>query len=414
MRKIKIMLLSDSVLTPTGFANITRELCKRLSQMPEFEVYHVAWNSNGVNLVPPIKTGDLGATEDLNFTILSGGRKPYAEDVLPEYFAKYQPDIFWVLLDSFMLYPWIIPMSFAPAKSIMYYPSDGNYFPTGCENVLKKFDVPVAMSKFAQNQLTDGYNVMSEYIPHATNPNLFYPMSTEEKRKCKADFGIPEDAFVFGDVTRNQGRKMVGLEVMAFGEFMKRNPDANAYLLLWTDFQDQAGHSDLMNLARRYNVEHRILGKGAMKFYQGAPTSKMNSIYNAMDVKISTSTGEGFGITTIEAMAAEIPIIMTDYTTTAELLDYPYAAPSAQQELQIGKCGIGVPIAAEIPGTWDVYRGFVNLEEFVDAMKMLYNQADTRKQMGAAGRQRVLDNYTWDGDKGIINKWVALFKKMVE
>jgi glycosyltransferase involved in cell wall biosynthesis len=381
--------------------------------MPEFEVYHIAWNSNGSVLKPPVKIGDENSEEALNFTILSGGREPYAKDVLPEYFAKYKPDIFWVLLDSFMLFPWITQMSI-PAKSIIYYPSDGNYFPTNCEHVLRKFDVSVAMAKFGQNQISDSFNMHTEYIPHATNPGMFYPLSEQEKRACKSAFGIPEDAFVFGDVGRNQGRKMMGMEIMAFGEFMKRNPSANAYLLLWTDFLDVAAHSDLMNLARRYDVAHRIIGKDMMKFYQGAPTQMMNKIYNAMDVKISTTTGEGFGITTIEAMAAEIPVIMTDYTTTAELLDYPYEAPNTQQVLQIGKCGIGVPIAAEIPGTWDVMRGFVNLDEFVDAMCMLYNQADTRKQMGVAGRQRVLDNYSWDGPKGMINQWVALFKRMVE
>jgi glycosyltransferase involved in cell wall biosynthesis len=413
MRKIRIMMLSDSVLTPTGFANQTRELCKRLSQMPEFEIYHVAWNSNGSVLMPPVKMGDERAEEELNFTILSGGREPYAKDVLPEYFAKYKPDIFWCLLDSFMLFPWITSMSI-PAKSVMYFPSDGNYFPTNCEHVLKKFDTTVAMSKFAQNQIADSFNMHTEYIPHAINPNMFYPLSEQEKRECKAAFGIPQDAFVFGDVGRNQGRKMMGMEIMAFGEFMKRNPGANAYLFMWTDFLDVAAHSDLMNLARRYDVAHRIIGKDMMKFYQGAPTQMMNRIYNAMDVKISTTTGEGFGITTIEAMAAEIPVIMTDYTTTAELLEYPYATPKPNDTLQLGTCGIGVPVAAEIPGTWDVYRGFVNISKFVDAMEMLYAHPEMRKQLGVAGRPRVLDNYSWDGDKGMIRQWVALFKRMVE
>lgn len=392
----KVMWLSDSVITPTGFANQTREITKRLCRLPDFDVYHVAWNRQG----QATQTQTLIGGEKLNMTILSGGRQNYAADVLPEYFLKYRPNIFGVLLDTFMLYPWILNYNFAPAKTFFYFPSDGGYFPKNCEQVLLKFNNPVAMSKYAQKQVKDLYNIDAHYIPHATDPTMFYPITEEQKIQARAKYKIPIDGFVFGDVARNQGRKMLGLTIMAFSEFMKRNPDANAYLFLHTDFEDAAAHSDLRFLAQRYNVAHRVIGTG-LKFFHGVPVSFLNEIYNCMDVRVSTTTGEGFGICTIESMACEIPNVITDYTTTKELLvDH--------------NAGIPAKVAAEIPGTWDVMRGFVDIHDFAAQMEVLYNSENKRKEMGRNGRQAVQKYYSWDSGEqgGVFNQWVQFLREM--
>jgi len=351
--------------------------------------------------------------------ILTGGRQPYAQDVLPHYLREENPDILWLLLDTFMLFPWVFQHNFAPATSIMYYPSDGEYFPKGCENVLRKFDHTVAMSMFAQQQVSSLFDIRSDYIPHATHPDIFKPFNEEEKKRCKAKFGIPNDAFVFGDVSRNQGRKMMGYEILAFAEFLKNNPKADAYLLLHTDFNDVAAHTDLINLSKRCNVIDRIKPTG-MSFHKGFPLSTMVEVYNAMDVRMSSSTGEGFGICSIESMSCEIPNINVDYTTTPELYGYPLPPIEDghfrfvdRKEIQMGECGIGVPIATEVPGTWDVYRGFVDHFKFADAMEALYNSPKIRKKMGQNGRKRVKKFYSWDGPHGVARQWMDYFDKVV-
>lgn len=413
---MKILMLSDSILTPTGFANQSRELAKRLSKDPDFDIYHLAWNYLGQD----IKNSILMDGEEINVKILSGSRAPYGQGILQAYLKKYQPDIFWTLLDSFMLFPWIFNHSFTPAKSIMYYPSDGEYFPNGCDNVLKKYEHSVAMSRFAQKQVGDLYGIKSDYIPHATHPEIFKPLPQAEKDKTRDKYGIPRNAFVFGDVARNQGRKQMGLEIMAFGEFMKNNPNANAYLLLHTDFQDIAGHSNLINLADRYKIKDRIIGTG-MFAHQGFPLTEIVKIYNAMDARISTSTGEGFGVCSIESLACEVPNINTDYTTTPELYGYPWPEIkeghflfNQNKELQIGDCGIGVPIATEIPGTWDVYRGFVSVPKFAEAMQKLYDEPELLEKMGKKGREKVLKYYSWDGPSGVAQQWKEYLKKVLE
>ena len=394
MDKIKIMMLSDSVNTPTGFANQTRELAKRLCKCPDFEVVHIGHNYHGKNFKKVVYEDG----EEINFRQLSGSMQPYAKDRLPTYWSQEKPDIFWVLLDTFMLHDWIYRMPFT-FQSVMYYPSDGGYFPNSCENVLKKFSHPIAMAKYAQQQVKDLFNIDAGYIPHGTNTKDFYPLKEEEKRMLKLKYGIPQDAFVFGDVARNQGRKNIAATVESFGKFIKNNPNSNAYLLLHCDPNDMASHCNLFNIAQRWNILDKLKFSG-MKFFQGFPQTEMNGIYNAMDVRVSTTTGEGFGICTIESMAAEIPNIITDYTTTKELiLDH--------------NAGLGAKLATETVGSWDVNRGFVDTNHFAEQMEVLYNDENIRNKFGKNGRKAVQKYYEWDSKNGVFNQWKDKLRKIV-
>ena len=53
---------------------------------------------------------------------------------------------------------------------------------------------------------------------------------------------------------------------------------------------------------------------------KGFSRSVLNGVYNAADVVISTSQGEGWGLTTTEAMAAGTPFIGPRHTTFVDIL----------------------------------------------------------------------------------------------
>lgn len=399
-----------------GFSNQTRELCKRLSKDPEFEIVHLGHNYIGKNLKKVTCEDD----EEYNFRILTGTPVPYTQNALPQYLFNEKPDIFFILLDTFMLYPWIfnLPVS---CKSVMYYPSDGERFPKNCENVLRKFTNPIAMAKFGQAQIKNTFNIDSDHIPHAVSTDDFFPQSPQRKAELKARFNIPPNAFVFGDVARNQGRKNMPATIIAFKKFMDLNPDNNAYLFLHTDVNDVAAHSNLAELAKTYGVLDRVRFSG-MNFFSGFTHKDMNDIYNVMDVRISTTTGEGFGICTIESLACEVPNIITDYTTTPELLGYEmprwdnnlkkFDWINRKDEEMVGKFGLGARVASEVVGTWDVLRGFVDTDNFAQKMTVLYKDEKLRKEMGKNGRIEVRSKYDWD--RTVYPMWKQKFKEIVK
>ena len=110
----------------------------------------------------------------------------------------------------------------------------------------------------------------------------------------------------------------------------------------------------------------------------------------------------GFGICSIEAMACELPVILTDYTTTKELVTDHNA-------------GIAVPICTDITGTFNVERGIMDIPKAVEALEIMYedwkNGGKKLEEWGKNGRNAVIKDYNWDK---IVEDWKKLFKEMVQ
>src|SRR3990167_511073 len=158
---MKILHLSDSVLHPTGYANQSRLLCQTLQKAGN-QVFTLGHNHHGM----PIRNWEFEDGTKQNYTLLPTDGSPYARNAVHEYFVRYKPDMFGILLDTFMLLQAQITDWQIPAKSYFWYPSDGGWFPKFCEQVLKKIDYPVAMAKFGQDQAKRLFDIKAHYIPH--------------------------------------------------------------------------------------------------------------------------------------------------------------------------------------------------------------------------------------------------------
>ena len=96
-------------------------------------------------------------------------------------------------------------------------------------------------------------------------------------------------------------------------------------------------------------------------------------------------------------MACGVPCVVTDYTTTNELLN------------KNGQCGIAVPVITNITGTWNVERAFIDIDKMSDAFQILHDDKKLREKMGQIGIKKVEKYYNW---KTIIPKWNKLIKEM--
>jgi glycosyltransferase involved in cell wall biosynthesis len=56
-------------------------------------------------------------------------------------------------------------------------------------------------------------------------------------------------------------------------------------------------------------------------YEKGAPVEKLNKIYNASDVYLTTATGGGWELPVTEAMATKLPVILPNHTSLGELGD---------------------------------------------------------------------------------------------
>jgi len=392
---VKIAMLSDCALQNTGYATITRNLLNSLSSRG-FNCINFAHTYVG----QVIKNVQFNDNTAVNFTIRGNGNLSHFQDILQPMLREYKPDILIILLDTFMCYPWLLNVDFAPAKTIFYFPHDGGeQLPSQCENILKKVDVAVGMAQNGRDICVNNYDIPARYIPHAVHENIYVPYDKNTIDKIRASYGFSKKDFVIGTVARNQSRKMLDRTIKIFAEYAKINPLAK--LFLHTDPHDNAAIFDLVKLIERYKIQNRVRFSG-MKYYKGFDYNKMPDVYNLMDIFILTTSGEGFGVPIIEAMACKIPTLVTDYTTTKEL---------------VTDTGSGLPIKllGELTGTWNVERGICDIQDGVEKLQYMYKEREKNSKQWNDwknnGRKAVEKTYNWNH---VTDEWVKLFDEMLE
>lgn len=391
----------------TGYATIARNILNGLANDYNFECHHFAHNFPGCKLPPGVMLED---GLKFNFWIHGSTGQQYYKDLMEPKLKQLQPDVFMILLDTFMLYPWLVEKDFTPARSVFYFPTDGGGgLPLGCESILKKVDAPICMSKFGQRQVKKAHNIDCGYIPHAVDQEIYKPMTPEERKKLRQSWNV-DDKFVIGTVARNQGRKFLDRTIKMFRLIADKIP--NAILFLHLDANDPAQVFPVVEMIKRLNLENRVLFTG-MNYWEGIPYKEMYKVYNLMDVFLLTTSGEGFGIPIIEAMACEVPVLATDYTTTKELVLENKAGLGINlvgtDEIENDSECTNIVTNGTLTGSWMVERGICDIKDGVDKILRLFNNPDERRTFGLNGRRAVLKEYTWDV---VIPQWKEVVEKL--
>lgn len=131
-------------------------------------------------------------------------------------------------------------------------------------------------------------------LPHIIEMTSFYKLDNVSELKKKW-LGC-EDCFVVVAVNRNNVRKRLDLLIQAFEEFAKDKP--NVRLLLKTDPLDTTDRYESINAPQynftKYNHPQVKLITDKVTVYE------LNEIYNCGDVGLTTTSGEGFGLTPCE------------------------------------------------------------------------------------------------------------------
>ncbi|RYJ31061.1 dolichol-phosphate mannosyltransferase [Streptomyces sp. L-9-10] len=165
------------------------------------------------------------------------------------------------------------------------------------------------------------------------------------RRTARARLGVPEDAFVVGGVGRLTGSKRFDRLVRAVAELPR------ARLLLVGEGPER---DRLLRLARERGAADRIMLHGSCQDPPPPPSPSaalprqhvpdLPSLLAAMDVFVSTSHDEAFGLAVVEGLAAGLPVL---HVTCPALQDLPAdAAPGARR------------VSGSVPGLVDELRRF--------------------------------------------------------
>jgi glycosyltransferase involved in cell wall biosynthesis len=300
---------------PTGFGRVSHSILEQL--YTRWEVQHLAINYRGDphdhpwKLLPAARGGVNG--EDL----LGFARFAPVID-------RFQPDVVCILGD-----PWVVPaylrqLEGRPGPS----PKLAAYIPVDGENVraelLNRLDHVMTYTEFGLVQLRlGGYQGHATIVPHGVDSDFFHPI---DRKEARVELGLPPtywDAFIVGNVNRNQTRKRMDLTMHGWAEWWRRagRPE-DAYLLLHCVLQDPAGWN-LQQLGQHLGISSRIIFTGQGTFAdEPSSDERLRLIYNSLDGGITTTRGEGWGLTTMEMMACNIRQAVPNFAALGE-----WAAP---------------------------------------------------------------------------------------
>lgn len=167
----------------------------------------------------------------------------------------------------------------------------------------KKMDRLVTVNPYFIDVLEE-YGIKREkisYIPNFVSDQKFYPLSEEEKREARKEYGIPDSRFTVLCVGQLQIRK----GFFDFIELAKSYPDMTFVWAGGFPFGKMMdGYEQIQKAKEDLPANMKMLGV--------VDREKMSRVYNMADVFLLPSYEELFPMTILEAMSCGIPIVVRD------------------------------------------------------------------------------------------------------
>jgi len=360
----KLLWVGDGPDCPSGFGKATREIVDVLRE--SFDVTILGMNYRGdPSSVPYVKSQQVpvyaAAVEGDSFGVK---RLIWMCDLV-------KPDVIFIQQDG-----WNLPMYTGQLSRFKEYVNvpvvasvavDGKNF---CGGWMSGVSSAIFWTQFALDEArAGGYVGPATVIPLGVDTSVYHP---GDKYEARLRLGLPrdlDDAFIVGNVNRNQWRKRWDLTVKYFAGWIKQKNVRDAWLYLHTAPTGDTG-CDVKSLAKYYGVLDRLITMEPPTWY-GVEESSMRDTYNAFDVAISTTQGEGFGLTALEAMACGVPVVLPDWSA------FGCWAKGSAWLVPCTSTAIGPPFVNVIGGVPDE-------AQFTRALNRLYLDRPALKQNGQA------------------------------
>lgn len=375
-KKLRILFNTNSPWSPSGYGQQAAEILPQIRD----EGYHL-----GCVDFFGLEGGKLLIDGILHYPKIN---HLYGSDAMVHHGAEFGADVVMSLQDIWVLNPQDLSQI---KRWIPVLPIDHDPAPGPILDKLKYAYRIVTYSKFGQDELARrGFN--STYIQHTVDTEIFKPM---DKKALRREFGMPEDAFIWGMVAANKDnppRKSFQEVMDAFVVFLKKAPKSLLYLHTIPDFPGgfpikeyahMLGILDKLILPKPYDMQYKI------------QKPDMAKVYNIMDVLLLPSVSEGFGVPAIEAQSCGVPAVVNNFTSMPELV---------QNHITGEVCEL-------------LYRRFSPLLSYVGvpSAKSVYDcvcriKDSNRELMGKAARQFIVDNY--DSKKVFKEKWVPFLSQI--
>ncbi len=421
-KKIKLLYYSDFSLAKTGFGRICHSLLKYLYLTGKYEIINAAMmmpdNSPDLDATPWKSVGTIPSDEHFMKAYQSDDKiktiAGYGFYKIDEIVKRERPDcilavqdiwgialltqkpywnkipcIFWTTLDSLPI------LDRAIEASQKCQP--GNFW---------------VWSNFAEKAMkADGFtNVQTVHAP--VDSNEFRRLEKVKRLALRTKYKIPHNAFICGEIARNQLRKSLYCLLEGYALFKKDNIGVDSSLLIHTCFSEGW---NIAKLAKEYGVPKKeilttyichqcseyevkaFVGEKQNCPYcssegsqyttsprKGVSEAQLNEIYNLMDVFCHPFSAGGLEIPlAVESKMCEIPTLCTGYSCGEEIC-----------EDKIGNLPLDFSLYRDLSQN-EFYRAATSSKSVSKQLSRVYRMSeDERRAMGRGGRNWAFERFS--------------------
>lgn len=322
---IRILIIGDAV-APTGFARVIRSIFEPLHK--DFELHQLATRYDGRPHDYPWKLYPAAKAKSV-----------YGYDQIQPLIEQIKPEIVFLLYDIPFQIPYMEELrKYSPRpKVVMYSPVESG--PIAPEIVQRLHGVSryVMYTDYGSREIAKSLDSVRkenptfefpdlEVISHGVDTERFYPLGDdlgeiparrlEARRAMKLNDADHLTAFIVLNANRNMPRKRIDITMQGFAQFARDKPP-NVKLYLHMAAEDSGWN--VLILAKRYGIFDRLIMTQADNTRPQFSDEQLNLLYNACDVGITTTTGEGWGMVSFEHAATRAAQIVPRHTSMADL-----------------------------------------------------------------------------------------------
>lgn len=417
-RKKRIVFASNSASAKTGFGGYIREIMSYLYKTGKYDLTLYAagsaWDAPDAARWPWKTFGTLpNNPQEMHRINQDPGLARavnYGEYYIDRIVSQEKPDALVMVEDIWAMQNWRNREWWGKFPCIVHTTLDSLPILPVAYEVAKKTPYFYSWADFATKAMNKDGLAHVKTLHGSVNSSVFRRLSDERRKEIRRQNNIPEDAYCFGMLSRNQLRKSFPNIIKAYSLYKKKHPERTTRLLFFTHYGEGW---DIPARCKEYGVDEKEVlcaykcratsdylimpfagqdidnpRNGAKKSLitanvsNGLTEEQVNDWYNVLDCYIHafTSGGQERGIQ--EAKLAELVTLVTNYSCGEDCC---------------------VPEAHSLPLEYSEYREdgtqFIKATTSPESIVAHLEEFDSwseekRREWGKAARQWALDNYS--------------------